>query len=201
MERETGKTIWNILQLRHHQAILDLKQNIQKAPAEHCFEVELTYITSRGKWYAESWKGDPRKSFGIETNIGIHFFDMLHVLFGERLKAERHYADEVRVGGYLEYERARVKWFLSICRDDIGIVTKSDKPTYRSITLDGKEIEFSEGFTDLHQASYNHIIAGQGLGSQDASHCIETVELIRNATLVTEPNRAYISEATKLFLG
>ena len=200
LESETGKRVWNILQLRHHKAILDLKKHIQTAPVDHCFDVELTYITSRGKWYTESWKGDPRKSFGIETNIGVHFFDMLHFLFGERLKAERHYADEVRVGGFLEYERAKVKWFLSICREDIDMITKSDKPTYRSITVDGQEVEFSEGFTDLHQTSYQHILEGTGFGSQDASHCIETVELMRHAVVSTNPIPSRLSQVTKLFL-
>lgn len=200
LEKETGKAIWNILQLRHHKVICDLKNSIQMAPLDHCFDVDLTYITSRGKWYAESWKGDLRKSFGIETNIGVHFFDMLHFLFGERLNAERHYADDMRVGGFLEYERAKVRWFLSICRDDIDIIAKSDKSTFRSITVDGQEIEFSEGFTDLHQTSYKHIIAGQGFGSQDASHCIETVELMRNAMVEKDPISCHLSPATKLFL-
>ena len=200
LETATNQRVWTILQLRHHQAIIDLKNDIANAPADHHFDVNLTYITSRGRWYAESWKGDPRKSFGIETNIGIHFFDMLHFLFGELLNAERHYSDSARSGGYLEYKQARVRWFLSTSREDIATIAMSDKTTYRSITVDGKEIEFSEGFTDLHKTSYKHILNGAGFGIQQARHCIKTTENIRNTVTKTPSEKGHIGKATQLFL-
>jgi len=179
VEQETGKRLWNILQLRHHPAITTLKQQVQTQPA-HKHEVELTYITSRGKWYAQSWKGDPRKSFGIASNIGVHFFDMLHFVFGRLQHNVLHYSDEQKAAGYLEYENARVRWFLSIDERDLPEAVKGKQPTFRSITCDGKEIEFSAGFTDLHTASYQAILSGQGYGIEDARHCIETVEALRN---------------------
>ncbi len=200
LENETGKRVWTILQLRHHQAIINLKNSIANATDGHQFEVDLTYITSRGKWYAESWKGNPLKSFGIETNIGIHFFDMLHFLFGPCFKSERHYADQLRAGGYLEFQQAKVRWFLSTCQDDIAALTSTKKSTYRSITIDGREIEFSDGFTDLHQISYERILAGAGFGVQDSRQCIETVENIRNSVALHKPDKLNIAYATKLFL-
>lgn len=179
VERETGKRLYNILQLRHHQAIIDLKQRVEAGRQEHKHEVELTYITSRGKWYMESWKGDPRKSFGVATNIGVHFFDMLHFIFGKLQRNVVHFANEQKAAGYLEYERARVRWFLSIDANDLPDSVKGKKPTYRSITCDGSEIEFSEGFTDLHTVSYQAILDGKGYGIEGARHCVETVEHIR----------------------
>lgn len=179
VERETGKRLYNILQLRHHQAIIDLKQRVEAGRQEHKHEVELTYITSRGKWYMESWKGDLRKSFGVATNIGVHFFDMLHFIFGKLQRNVVHFANEQKAAGYLEYERARVRWFLSIDANDLPGSVKGKKPTYRSITCDGSEIEFSEGFTDLHTVSYQAILDGKGYGIEDARHCVETVEHIR----------------------
>lgn len=179
VERETGKRLYNILQLRHHQAIIDLKQRVEAGRQEHKHEVELTYITSRGKWYMESWKGDLRKSFGVATNIGVHFFDMLHFIFGKLQRNVVHFANEQKAAGYLEYERARVRWFLSIDANDLPDSVKGKKPTYRSITCDGSEIEFSEGFTDLHTVSYQAILDGKGYGIEDARHCVETVEHIR----------------------
>lgn len=179
VERETGKRLYNILQLRHHQAIIDLKQRVEAGRQEHKHEVELTYITSRGKWYMESWKGDPRKSFGVATNIGVHFFDMLHFIFGKLQRNVVHFANEQKAAGYLEYERARVRWFLSIDANDLPGSVKGKKPTYRSITCDGSEIEFSEGFTDLHTVSYQAILDGKGYGIEGARHCVETVEHIR----------------------
>ena len=181
IEQETGKRVYNILQLRHHQAILDLKQKVEQESRSDKHEVELTYITSRGKWYMESWKGDPRKSFGVATNIGVHFFDMLHFIFGKLQKNVLHYASNDKAAGYLEYEKARVPWFLSIDAGDLPEGVKGKQPTYRSITLDGEEIEFSGGFTDLHTVSYQEILAGRGYGIEDARHCIETVNTIRFA--------------------
>lgn len=182
VEKETGKRVYNILQLRHHQAILDLKEKVANEQRSGKYEVELTYITSRGKWYGESWKGDPRKSFGIATNIGVHFFDMLHFIFGSLQKNVLHYASDDKAAGYLEYEKARVPWFLSIDANDLPESVRGKQSTYRSITVDGNEIEFSGGFTDLHTISYQAILEGRGYGIEDARHCIETVNTIRSAT-------------------
>ena len=181
VERETGKRVFNILQLRHHAAILALRQKVADAPANRKFDVELTYITSRGKWYMESWKGDPRKSFGVATNIGVHFYDMLHFVFGKLQANVLHYADEQKAAGYLEYERARVRWFLSIDANDLPDELKGKKPTFRSIDISGEQLEFSDGFTELHKVSYQEILAGHGYGLEDARHCIETVHTIRHA--------------------
>ncbi|MDT4840241.1 UDP-N-acetyl-2-amino-2-deoxy-D-glucuronate oxidase [compost metagenome] len=184
VERETGKRVFNILQLRHHEAILSLKEKVAAAPSNTKFDVELTYITSRGKWYMESWKGDNRKSFGIATNIGVHFYDMLHFIFGKLQRNVVHHAGVAKAAGYLEYERARVRWFLSIDANDLPESVKGKKPTYRNIDISGEQLEFSEGFTDLHTTSYKEILAGRGYGLADARHCVETVNVIRTATPV-----------------
>lgn len=181
IERETGRRVFNILQLRHHEAIQQLKAKVAAAPADTKFDVELTYITSRGRWYAESWKGDPRKAFGVATNIGVHFFDMLHFIFGKLQRNVVHYAGEARTAGYLEYERARVRWFLSIDANDLPEEVKGTKTTFRNIDISGEKLEFSEGFTELHTTSYREILAGRGYGLSDARHCIETVNVIRTA--------------------
>ena len=181
VERETGKCVFNILQLRHHDAILKLREKVAAAPADRKFDVELTYITSRGKWYLESWKGDPRKSFGVATNIGVHFYDMLHFVFGKLQRNVVHYSAANKAAGYLEYERARVRWFLSIDANDLPDEVKGKKPTFRSIDISGEQLEFSEGFTELHTTSYREILAGRGYGLADARHCIEAVSVIRTA--------------------
>jgi UDP-N-acetyl-2-amino-2-deoxyglucuronate dehydrogenase len=183
VEQETGKRVFNILQLRHHDAILQLKDKVAAAPANTKFDVELTYITSRGKWYAESWKGDPRKSFGVATNIGVHFYDMLHFIFGKLQTNVVHYRGEAKAAGYLEYERARVSWFLSIDANDLPADVKGKKTTFRNIDISGDKLEFSEGFTDLHTTSYKEVLAGRGYGLADARHCIETVNVIRSARM------------------
>lgn len=185
VEQETGKRVYNILQLRHHDAILKLKDKVAAAPADTKFDVELTYITSRGNWYMESWKGDPRKSFGVATNIGVHFYDMLHFIFGQLQNNVVHYSGAAKAAGYLEYERARVRWFLSIDANDLPAEVKGKKPTYRNIDISGEQLEFSEGFTDLHTTSYKEVLAGRGYGLADARHCIETVNTIRSAKLVS----------------
>ena len=185
VEKETGRRVYNILQLRHHDAILKLKEKVAAAPSTSKFDVELTYITSRGKWYMESWKGDPRKSFGVATNIGVHFYDMLHFIFGKLQRNVLHYAGEAKAAGYLEYERARVRWFLSIDADDLPEQVKGKKPTYRNIDVSGEQLEFSEGFTDLHTTSYREILEGRGYGLDDARHCIDTVNVIRTSTPVS----------------
>lgn len=184
IEQETGHKVYNILQLRHHDAILSLKDKVEKQSRAGKYEVELTYITSRGKWYMESWKGDPRKSFGIVTNIGVHFFDMLHFMFGDLVCNELHYMDDKKACGYLEYEKATVPWFLSIDANDLPASVKGKQSTYRSITVDGEEIEFSQGFTDLHTISYQEILAGRGYGIEDARHCVETVSYIQKGQTV-----------------
>lgn len=185
VERETGHRVYNILQLRHHQAILELKDRVAREASEHKYDVDLTYITSRGKWYMESWKGDPRKSFGVATNIGVHFYDMLHFIFGNLQRNVVHYSNDRKAAGYLEYEKARVRWFLSIDASDLPESVKGEKPTYRSITVNGEEVEFSEGFTDLHTTSYQEILAGRGYGIEDSRHCVETVDTIRSAVVAS----------------
>jgi len=184
VEAETGRRVHNILQLRHHDAILKLREKVAAARPDTKFDVELTYITSRGKWYAESWKGDPRKSFGVATNIGVHFFDMLHFVFGRLQASQVHHSGDAKAAGFLEYERARVQWFLSIDADDLPDAVKGKKTTFRNIDISGEQLEFSEGFTDLHTVSYREILAGRGYGLADARHCIETVDAIRRAATV-----------------
>ena len=201
IEKETGHKVYNILQLRHHDAILKLKEQIANANREEKYEVDLTYITSRGKWYLESWKGDLNKSFGIATNIGVHFFDMLHFIFGELVDSEVYYTDETKAGGYLEYDKARVRWFLSIDAEDLPENVKGKQPTYRSINIEGDEIEFSGGFTDLHTVSYQEILAGRGYGLEDARFGVKTVEHIRHAKdSVSDESRVH-SYLHKLLLG
>lgn len=186
VERETGKKVFNILQLRHHSSILKLREKVLASSVDKKFDVELTYITSRGNWYMESWKGDPRKSFGVATNIGVHFYDMLHFIFGKLQRNVLHYSDQSKAAGYLEYERARVRWFLSIDANDLPESVRGKKSTYRNIDISGEQLEFSDGFTDLHTISYQEILAGRGYGLEDARHCIETVDVIRSATPVKD---------------
>lgn len=180
IERETGKKIYTILQLRLHPAIIALREKIQNGPKDKIYNVDLRYITSRGNWYHVSWKGDQAKSGGIATNIGIHFFDMLIWIFGsvKRNGVKKHEKDHAQ--GYLELERARVSWFLSINYDHIPDNVKlSGKRTFRTLTIENEEVEFSEGFTDLHTLSYQQILRGHGFGIADARHSIEVVHTIR----------------------
>jgi len=181
VERETGRRVFNILQLRHHEAILNLRQKVAQERGGHKHDVELTYITSRGNWYMESWKGDPRKSFGLATNIGVHFFDMLHFVFGRLQRSVVHFSATNKAAGFLEYQGAGVRWFLSIDAKDLPDQVKGKKSTFRSIVVNSEEIEFSEGFTDLHTVSYREILAGRGFGLGDARHCVETANEIRTA--------------------
>ncbi len=183
IEGETGKRVYNILQLRHHEAILNLKDKVASSSRETKFDVELTYITSRGKWYQESWKGDDRKSFGVVTNIGVHFFDMLHFIFGNLKESKVHYMDQYKAAGYVEYERARVRWFLSIDANDLPDEIRGKKSTYRNLDINGEQLEFTEGFTDLHNICYREILANRGYGLDDARHAVETVNYIRTASL------------------
>jgi UDP-N-acetyl-2-amino-2-deoxyglucuronate dehydrogenase len=182
IEKESGKQIYNILQLRLHPTIIALREKILKAPADKIFDVDLTYITSRGKWYYYSWKGDVSKSGGITTNIGIHFFDMLTWIFGDVEMSTVHQHNAQKAGGYLQLKNARVRWFLSLDHNDLPQVQRSKGlSTFRSITIDGDEIEFSSGFTDLHTQSYQHILSGSGFGIDDARHSIEMAYHIRNS--------------------
>ncbi len=182
MQEETGKKVHTILQLRLHPAVIALREKIQAEPAGKVHDVNLTYITSRGKWYYTSWKGDVNKSGGIATNIGVHFYDMLIWLFGNVRENTVHLHTHDRASGYLELDKARVKWFLSIHEDTLpASVKKKGGRTYRSITVDGEEIEFSEGFTDLHTHSYQAILNGQGFTLEDAATAVNIVHDIRNA--------------------
>jgi len=175
VEKTTGKKIYTILQLRHHQAIIDLKKEVEQSNSDKKYDVDLTYITSRGKWYHESWKGDLNKSYGVAANIGIHFFDMLNFIFGDLVTNDLHYTDASRAAGYLEFEKARVKWFLSIDANDLPEEVQGKQSTFRSISYDGKEIEFSQGFTDLHTVSYENVVNGQGFGLEQAENAIQMV--------------------------
>lgn len=180
IEKETGKKVNTILQLRLHPNIIQLKKEIDASPSDKIFDVTLTYITSRGKWYHRSWKGDEIKSGGIATNIGIHFFDMLLWVFGEKkdLKVTTYEAD--KAAGILELKRARVKWMLSINEQDLPAEAKlKGKRTFRSLQMNGNEIEFSDGFTELHTKSYSEILAGRGFGLDEARPSIELAHEIR----------------------
>jgi len=182
-EKETGNKIYNILQLRLHDAIIALKKRVDDGPKDKIYDVDLTYITSRGNWYYTSWKGDPRKSGGVATNIGVHFYDMLGWIFGDVKQNIVHISSHDRVAGYLEFDKAKVRYFLSINVNTLpNEIRESGKRTYRSLTMEGEEVEFSEGFTELHTASYRHILEGKGFGLEDARKCIQIVHDIRNAT-------------------
>lgn len=184
IEKETGQRVNTILQLRLHPAIIALKQKVAASPAGHKFDVDLTYITSRGHWYLQSWKGDDKKSGGISTNIGVHFYDMLHFVFGTLQDNKVHYNSPTKAAGYLEYEKARVRWFLSVDVNDIPAdVRATGQRTFRAITADGESVEFSDGFTDLHTISYREILAGNGFGLEENRVAIETVAQIRNAAI------------------
>ena len=182
MERETGGRINTILQLRLHPAITALRREIEAADRPGKYDVDLTYITARGSWYLVSWKGDARKSGGIATNIGVHFFDMLHFLFGALQENTVHYLSDTTAAGYLEYEKARVRWFLSIDAANLPAQSRiKAQRTYRCITMDDREIEFSGGFADLHVLSYQEILSGRGFGVGESCNAIATVADIRSA--------------------
>jgi UDP-N-acetyl-2-amino-2-deoxyglucuronate dehydrogenase len=183
IEAESGKRVFTILQLRHHPAILALrKKHSAVLTAPHVVDVDVTYITSRGKWYHRSWKGSVEKSGGIATNIGVHFFDMLGWIFGGLQSSVVHRRQEDCASGIVHLERARVRWFLSVNSDHLPEQQKTKgQRTFRSIAIEGAEVEFSEGFTDLHTASYQEILAGRGYGLQDAKPSIEIVHAIRHA--------------------
>ena len=181
IEKESDKHVNTILQLRLHPSIIALKEKIEKAPKDKIFEVDLTYLTSRGSWYYASWKGDIQKSGGIASNIGVHFFDMLTWVFGGVKENIVHLHEHDRASGYMELENAKVRWFLSINEETLpDEIRAKGQRTYRSITVDGEEIEFSNGFFDLHTTSYEHILKGSGFGLEDARTSVEIVHEIRN---------------------
>lgn len=182
IEKDTGRKVNTILQLRVHPSIIALRDKVQAESRDTKHEVDLTYITSRGHWYLQSWKGDNKKSGGIATNIGVHFYDMLYFIFGELQQNVVHHCDDTMAAGYLEYEKARVRWFLSVDYKYLPEgATAQGQRTFRSIIVDGEEIEFSGGFTDLHTRSYEEILAGRGFGLEENRVAIETVSHIRNS--------------------
>jgi UDP-N-acetyl-2-amino-2-deoxyglucuronate dehydrogenase len=181
IEAETGKKIYTILQLRLHPAIQALKKQIEDGPVDKVWDVDLTYITSRGRWYFISWKGNLQKSGGVATNIGIHFFDMLGWIFGECLETELQTDLPEKAKGTLIFQKARVKWFLSVDENDLPAeVVSAGKRTFRKINIESHEFEFSEGFTDLHTESYRNILSGGGFGIDDARKSIEIVSKLRS---------------------
>ena len=183
--KEVDKKVYTILLLRLHPAIAALKEKIDRSPSGKIHEIDLTYITSRGHWYMTSWKGDVSKSGGVATNIGVHFFDMLSWIFGGVKQNVVHVSEPRRASGFLELEKARVRWFLSLDRNDLPFEPDRNKPmTYRSITVDGEEIEFSGGFTDLHTESYKKILAGDGFEMNEVMPSLDIVSHIRNAEVV-----------------
>ncbi|MFZ1807739.1 MAG: Gfo/Idh/MocA family oxidoreductase [Cyclobacteriaceae bacterium] len=180
IEKETSKKIYTILQLRLHPSIIALREKIKNGPKDKVYDVGLTYITSRGHWYHHSWKGDISKSGGIATNIGIHFFDMLIWIFGGAVSNKLYELTNSSASGLLGLKQANVNWKLSIQPSDIPEeIYKAGKRTYRMLKLEGDEVEFSEGFTDLHELSYEAILSGDGFCLDDARHSIEIVNAIR----------------------
>lgn len=185
IEKESGRKTNTILQLRLHPSIIALKNKVDIEQKKSKYEVDLTYITSRGKWYDISWKGDESKSGGVATNIGIHFYDVLSWIFGEVQENKVHLREKNKAAGYLEFENARVRWFLSIDENDLPQkIKEKNQRTFRSITVDNEEIEFSDGFMDLHTLSYQEILKGKGFGLEDAKKSVLIVHDIRNNLLI-----------------
>ena len=183
VEKETGHKAYTILQLRLHDSIVALKKKVDEGPKDKVYDVDLTYITSRGKWYYASWKGDVHKSGGIATNIGVHFYDMLQWVCRPVQRNIVHVMSFDRVAGYLELKKARVRYFLSINADCLPEnAVQGEKKTYRTINIDGNEFEFSVGFTELHTKSYQKILAGEGFRISESRPCIEIVSDLRHAT-------------------
>ena len=182
LESEYNNKVHTVLQLRHHEAILALKEKVDQSSKDKIYDIDLTYITSRGNWYYTSWKGDETKSGGIATNIGVHFFDMLQWIFGPMQTFTVSTKTQDTNAGTLNFERAKVSWFLSINAENLPNEAKEKGlPTFRTLTIEGQEIEFSKGFTDLHTISYQKILHGKGYGLSDAKNAIEIVSNIRNA--------------------
>lgn len=184
LEKNYDNKVNTVLQLRHHNAILDLKSKIDNGPKDKVYDIDLTYITSRGNWYYTSWKGDESKSGGIASNIGVHFFDMLQWIFGPMQDFSVNEKSHDTNAGTLVLERAKVNWYLSINAENLPEKVKSKGiATYRTLSIEGEEIEFSKGFTDLHSVSYREILEGKGYGLADAKNAIEIVSQIRNKNI------------------
>lgn len=184
IEAETNKKVSTILQLRHHPSIIDLKKKIDNGPKNMVYDVNLQYVTSRGKWYHHSWKGDVSKSGGIATNIGVHFFDMLTWIFGDVELNQLDFQSSTTASGRLILEKARVNWMLSIDYENVPENLRiQGKRTYRILEIEGQEIEFSDGFTDLHTTSYREILKGNGFGLLECKRAIEIVSNIRSSKL------------------
>ncbi len=182
LERESGQRVFTVLQLRVHPALIKLKEKLDSAAGAKRHDVRLSYVTGRGPWYRYAWKGDASRSGGVATNIGIHFFDMLMWLFGPVQASEVHVSTEQRAAGFLTLDRADVTWFLSIDPADLPFETKPGEPaTYRSVNVDGEEVEFSGGFTDLHTRVYEETLAGRGFGIEDARPSVDLAHSIRQA--------------------
>ena len=182
IEKESGHQVFTVLQLRHHKSIIELREKIQARKSADKSDINLTYITPRGPWYHYSWNGKLEQSGGLATNIGIHFFDLLIWLFGPVVQNEVHVSTNTRIGRYVELEKARVKWFLSIDNKDLPRqAVEEGKPSFRSLTMDGAEIEFSGGFTDLHTVVYDEVMKGGGFGLADARPSVELVHRVREA--------------------
>ena len=190
IEKESGRKINTILQLRLHPSIIALKNKVATEFKNQKYEVDLTYITSRGKWYDISWKGDESKSGGIATNIGVHFYDMLSWIFGDIQENTVHLREKDKASGYLEFKNARVRWFLSINENDLPLhIREKEQRTFRSITINNQELEFSTGFTELHTESYEKIMKGEGFGILDAQKSIQIVHDIRNSSISTNGDK------------
>jgi UDP-N-acetyl-2-amino-2-deoxyglucuronate dehydrogenase len=183
IEKETGKKVFTILQVRIHPMIKALREKILNSPDDKVYNVDLSYITSRGKWYYRSWKGNIEKSGGIATNIGIHFFDLLTWIFGEVQENKVNLLQPEKAAGILRLKKANVRWYLSLDYQDIpSEIKEKENRTYRSLTVEGEEIEFSDGFTDLHTESYRQLLAGNGFGMKEARASVEIAHEIRNST-------------------
>ncbi|RJT22571.1 gfo/Idh/MocA family oxidoreductase [Chakrabartia godavariana] len=192
LEAATGQKIHTILQLRLHPAILEFRDRVAAEWTGTKEDVDLTYITSRGKWYHEAWKGDERKSGGIATNIGVHFFDMLGFVYGALQHNEVHLRTPTKAAGFLEFERARVRWFLSLDVNDVPAEERAaGKRTYRALLANGRSVEFSDGFTDLHTRCYEEILEGRGFGLEENRAAIEAVAHIRTAALTNAMDLAH----------
>lgn len=182
IELETGKKVYNILQLREHKSAKALKAKVENEKSNTKYNITLNYITTRGQWYDHSWKGDIEKSGGVATNIGVHFFDLLTWIFGKVQHNHLYIKETRRVAGMLELEKANVEWFLSLEKNDLPPeAAKRGLRTYRSLTINNEEFNFSNGFTDLHTKVYEQILNGKGYGIEDARQSIEIVNNIRNA--------------------
>jgi len=192
LEEESKGRIYTVLQLRVHPEIVKLKAAIEKESPTKPYDVNITYITPRGPWYDVSWKGTPEKSGGIATNIGVHFFDLILWLFGEPRESKVYISEKERISGFLELEHANVSWFLSLKEEDLPSPPQTEQPkTYRSITIDGEEIEFSGGFTDLHTLVYERTLAGNGFGIKDARPAVEITHKIRYQEVTQLDDKAH----------